>query len=174
MADTYTLYVQAKAFVAGGVMAGILNGGAKVLRIYRLGFINNQTTGVTGVICAGEIRKYTGSGTWTGSTAVTPIAHDTGASAGLTSVTAGHSGTPGGTTNVMRRYTWSSDEPAASTATSDEWECLIPLNILWDAGYGDANVQPLTLRQNESLIIWNVTGAAGIVDIWVEFTSADT
>jgi hypothetical protein len=171
--DTYTLYIQAKAFVAGGVMAGILNGGAKVLRIYRIGFINNQTTGVSGVICAGEIRKYTGAG-YSGQTSVTPIAHDTGASAGLTSVTAGHSGTPTGTPLVMRRYTWSSDEPAASTATSDEWECLIPLNIVWDVGYGDSTVQPLTLRQNESLIIWNVTGAVGLLDCWIEFTSADT
>jgi len=52
----------------------------------------------------------------------------------------------------------------------DELECLPALSILWDAGYGDSNVQPLTLRQNEMLVLYNTVGAAGLVDIWIEFT----
>ena len=71
----------------------------------------------------------------------------------------------------MRRILWSSDEPAAATATSDELECFVPLNVVWDAGYGDSDVQKLTLRQNQGWVIWNTTGAAGLVDTWVEFTS---
>jgi hypothetical protein len=85
-------------------------------------------------------------------------------------VTVGTGGTPSGSADVLRRYVWSSDEPAVSGATVDELECLVPLNVLWDAGYGDGNVQPLTLRQNEMLCIYNTTGAAGIADIWIEFT----
>lgn len=149
-------------------MVSILNGGARVLKIKRIGFINNQTAAVTGVICLGEIRRYTGAGI-SGHTPITPVSHDTTNSA-LVSVTIGTLGTPTGTSTVIRRYIWSSDEPAASTATSDEWECLIPLNIIWDAGYGDLNVQSLTLRLNEMLTIYNVSGAAGLVDIWVELT----
>lgn len=169
MANTWTLWVQGKAFVAGGVMAGIMNAGARTIKIRRIGFINNQTVAVTGVVCAGEIRYYT-TATWTGQTTVAPIAHDSTNSV-LDTVQAGYAGTPGGgETNVIRRYTWSSDEPKLTTAQNNEWECLIPLNIIWDAGYGDSNVQPLTLRATQSLIIWNVTGAAGLVDVWIEFT----
>lgn len=168
MANTWTAWAQGIAFAAGKNMVSILNGGARVLRVRRIGFINNQTAAVTGVITAGEIRRYTGAGI-SGHTPITPVSHDTSNSA-LSSVTVGTLGTPTGTPTVIRRYTWSSDEPAFSAATSDEWECLIPLNIIWDAGYGDANVQPLVLRASEMLTIWNVTGAAGLVDIWIEIT----
>jgi hypothetical protein len=130
--------------------------------------INNQTVAVTGVITAGELRLYTGA-SWTAPTALTPVAHDSTNSA-LSSVTCGHTGTPVGTPLVLRRYTWSSDEPKLTTAQNNEWECLIPLNIIWDAGYGDSNVQPLTLNPNEMFIIWNITGAAGLCDFWIEFS----
>ena len=46
----------------------------------------------------------------------------------------------------------------------------MPLNIIWDAGYGDANVQPLTLRQSQMAMVYNVSGAAGLLDTWIEFT----
>ena len=67
-------------------MAGILNGGTRVLRIARMGLLNNQTAGVTGVACFMEIRKYPATMTWGTPTAVTPIAHDLANSA-LSSVT---------------------------------------------------------------------------------------
>jgi hypothetical protein len=168
MANTWTLLIQGKAFSAGGVIAGILNVASRVLRIRRIGFINYQTVAVTGVLCAGEIRRYTGAG-WTTPTSVSPFPHDTINSA-LVSVTLGHAGTPTGTPTVLRRYQWSSDEAAVSGATLDEWELLPPLGLLWDAGFGDANVQPLVLRTNESLMIVNTVGAAGLVDIYIEFT----
>lgn len=169
MANTWTLYNSGIAFAAAKVMAGILNGGTRVLRIARMGMLNNQTAGVTGVACLAEIRKYPATMTWGTPTAVTPVAHDSTNSA-LSSVTAGNSGTPGGSTPVtLRRIFWSSDEPSISTATSDELECFVPLNVIWDAGYGDAAVQKIAVRQNEGFNLYNTTGAAGIVDIWTEF-----
>lgn len=168
MANTWTAYAAGVAFAVNKNMLAILNGGARVLRIRRIGFLNNQTAGVTGVVCFGEIRRYTGAGL-AGSTPVTPLAHDTSNSA-LDTVTIGTAGTPSGTSSLFRRYIWSSDEPAVSGASVDELECLVPLNVIWDAGYGDANVQPLTLRPNEMLCIYNTVGAAGILDIWIEFT----
>jgi len=90
-------------------------------------------------------------------------------------VTTGNAGTPGGSTGVsIRRVFWSSDEPSISTATSDELECFVPLNVVWDAGYGDAAVQKLTVRQNEGFILYNMSGAAGLLDTWTEFTDAAT
>lgn len=169
MANTWTLYNQGIAFAANKVMAGILNGGSRVLRIARMGLLNNQTAGVTGVACLAEVRKYPATMTWTTPTAVTPVAHDSTNSA-LSSVTAGNSGTPGGSTAaVLRRVFWSSDEPAISSATSDELECFVPLNVIWDAGYGDAAVQKIAVRQNEGFLLYNTTGAAGLVDCWTEF-----
>lgn len=168
MANTWTAYAAGVAFAVNKNMLAILNGGSRVLRIRRIGFLNNQTAGVTGVVCFGEIRRYSGAGL-TGHTPVTPLAHDTANSA-LVSVTIGTGGTPSGTSSLFRRYIWSSDEPAVSGASVDELECLVPLNVIWDAGYGDAAVQPLTLRQNEMLCIYNTVGAAGILDIWIEFT----
>jgi hypothetical protein len=152
-------------------MAGIWNAGTRYLRIVRVGLLNVQTAAVTGVICVGEVRKMLSVSAWTPASASTPIAHATGDSA-LSSVTCGRGGTPtiGGSTLTLRRYIWSSDEPAASTATSDEWECLIPLNIIWDAGYGDSGVQRLELYTNEMFAVYNTSGAAGLVDIWIEFT----
>lgn len=174
MANTHTLYVPGLVFAAGKVMAGILNGGTRVLRVARMGLLNNQTAGVTGVATFMELRKYPATLTWTGPTSVAPISHDSSNSA-LSSVTAGHSGTPSGSTGaVMRRIFWSSDEPAISSATSDELECFVPLNVIWDAGYGDATVQKLAIRQNEGLLLFNTVGAAGLVDVWTEFLDEAT
>jgi hypothetical protein len=150
-------------------MAGILNGGTRVLRIARMGLLNNQVAGVVGVACFMEIRKYPTAMTWTTPTAVAPVSHDSTNSA-LSSVTAGNSGTPSGSTGiVLRRIFWSSDEPSISTATSDELECFVPLNVIWDAGYGDASVQKVAVRQGEGFLLYNTTGAVGIADIWTEF-----
>ena len=166
MANTWTALTTAVAFAAGKNMLAILNGGARVLRIRRIIFVNVQTVAVTGVLCTGEVRRYTGAGI-SGHTPVTPVAMDTGNSA-LISVTVGTAGTPTGTATALLRYIWSSDEPAVGTGTWDEWETL--LGLVWDTGYGDSNLQALTLRQNEMLCIYNTAGAAGLVDVFVELT----
>lgn len=171
MANTWTMNVQGLVFAAGKSMWGILNGGARVLRIGRIGLLNNQTAAVTGVACLMEIRKYPATHTWT-PTAVAPVSHDS-TNAALTSVSAGNAGTPGGSTaQVLRRVFWSSDEPSISTATSDELECFVPLNIIWDSGYGDADVQKVAVRNAEGFHVYNTTGAVGLVDVWGEFTDA--
>ena len=169
MANTWTAYAAGVAFAVNKNMVAILNGGSRVLRLRRLGFLNNQIGAVTGVVCFGEIRRYAAGAGLAGSTPVTPLAHDTNNSA-LNAVTVGTGGTPSGTPSLFRRYIWSSDEPAVSGATVDELECLVPLNVVWDAGYGDAEVQPLTIRPGEMFCVYNTVGAAGILDIWAEFT----
>ena len=168
--STWTLLVQGKAFSAGGVMIGVLNGGTRVLRLRRVYMSNVQSAAVTGVAVFGRLIFRSATASWSSPTSVTPVAHDSTNSA-LSSVTAGHAGTPsGGTASDLRRYAWSSDEPAVSGATLDELECLYPLTCFWDAGYGDANVQPLAIRQNEMVYILNDTGAAGLADFVMEFT----
>jgi len=171
MAETFTAYFNGIAFAAGKAMAGILNSHAsELLKIRRIGLLNAQTVSVTGVLCQLELREYPATMTYAGSTAVTPTKHDS-TNTLPASYTCGHNGTPGGSTGeVLRRIFWSSDEAAISTATSDEFETYVPLNIIFDAGYGDSNVQPLTLRQHEGVVVYNTTGAAGLLDTWIEFT----
>lgn len=171
MAQTFTAYYSGVAFGASKNMGAVLNSHAsEILKIRRVGLLNAQTAAVTGVLCQLEMRAYqTGSPGLTAPTAVTPISHDTTNTA-PTTATYGHAGTIAGTALTLRRVFWSSDEAAISTATSDELETFVPLNIIFDAGYGDSNVQPLTLRQTQMALVFNTTGAAGLLDTWIEFT----
>jgi|GEM_PF-3591692 len=172
MAQTWTAYYSGVAFAASKNMAAVLNSHAsEVLKIRRAGLLNAQTAAVTGVLCQIEARTYqTGSPGLTAPTAITPTSHDTTNTAPA-SATYGHAGTIAGTALTLRRVFWSSDEAAISAATSDELETYVPLNIIFDAGYGDStNVQPLALRQNQMYMHFNTTGAAGLLDSWIEFT----
>lgn len=171
MAETWTAYYSGVTFAVAKNMAAVLNSHAsEVLKIRRCGFLNAQTSAVTGVLCQLEVNMYvTGSPGLSSPTSVTPIAHDTTNSA-PTTATYGHAGTISGTALTLRRVFWSSDEAAISTATSDELETFVPLNIVMDAGYGDTNVQPITLRQTQMFLCLNTTGAAGLLDTWIEFT----
>lgn len=171
MAETFTAYFSGISFAAGKAMAGMLNGHAtELIKIRRVGLLNAQTVAVGGVLCQLELRFYPATFTYGSSTAVTPTKHDS-TNTNPTTFTCGHNGTPGGSTGeVLRRVWWSSDEALLSGATVDEMEANVPLNIIWDAGYGDSNVQPLVLRQDQGLVVWNTTGAAGLLDTWIEFT----
>lgn len=171
MAQSWTAYYSGVTFAASKNMGAVLNTHAtEILRIRRVGLLNAQTAGVTGVLCQLEMRGYfAGSPGLTSPTAITPTSHDSTNTAPA-SATYGHAGTIAGTATTFRRVFWSSDEAAISTATLDELETIVPLNIIFDAGYGDSNVQPLTLRQNQMALVFNTTGAAGLLDTWIEFT----
>lgn len=171
MAETFTQYCSGVAFAASRVMAGIKNKHAsEKLKIKRIGLLNGQTAAVTGVLCNLEVRKDEANPTWTGPTVGVITEHDS-TNTLPASYDQGHTGTftASGSQTTLRRTNWSSDEAAVSGATMDELECFVPLNIIFDPGYGDADAQPLVLNQNEMLYVWNVSGAAGLLDIWTEF-----
>ena len=169
MAQTFRAYYPAVAFAATKNMAAILNSHAtEILKIRRMGLSNAQTAAVTGVVCSMEHRLYTGAAALTSPTAVTPVSMDSTNTA-PTSAVYGHAGTIGGTANILNSWVWSSDEAAASSATSDELECLIPLNIIYD-WIPHSDIQPLTLRQTQMNMIYNVSGAAGLLHSYTDFT----
>ena len=170
MAETWTALSPATAFAAGKNMLSILNTHAtEIIRIRRAGLINVQTSTVTGQLCQLDCRLYNGTATLTGSTTITPVTHDS-TNTSPASITVGTGGTLGGTSNVLRRNIWSSDEPAFSGTTIDELEGLPLFGLIWDAGYADSSVQALTLRQDQMFTIYNVAGTAGAVDVWIEYT----
>jgi hypothetical protein len=173
MAATYTALAVGVTFASGKKMLSLFNGSGsgKVLRVYRMWLLNNQTTGVTGVLTTMEIRKLSAS---SGGTAVTPVKHDSNSGALPAQVLCAQGATDT-ETDLFRKFMWSNDEPAASSATNDELECLPALAQIWDAGYGDSNVEPITLRPGEGVNVRQLgTSAVGLVDVAFEFTCADT
>lgn len=170
MSQTFRTYCAGVSFAATKNMHAILNSHAtEVLKIRRMGLSNAQTAAVTGVVCAMEHRVYqTGSPGLTGPTAVTPVSMDTTNSA-PTTATYGYAGTIAGTALTMCAWIWSSDEAAVSAATSDELENLIPLNVIYD-WIPHTDVQPVTLRQTQMNMIYNVSGAAGLLHSYQDFT----
>lgn len=171
MAQTFTAYYPSVAFAAGKNMAAIINQHpTELIKIRRIGLLNTQTAAVTGVICQLDVRLYTGSVFLNGSTAVVPTMHDSTNTMPLSGAYS-HAGAVSGTlAGTFRRVFWSSDEPGISAATNDEMECFVPWNIIFDAGYADSNVQPLVLRQDQMVVVFNTVGAAGLLDTWIEFT----
>jgi len=170
MAETYTVITQAEAFAATKWMLTAWNTHAsKIVKIRRVWILNTQTATVTGVVTNFELRKITAR--TAGGVSKTPVTHDSTNS--LLPDAAIYFESAGTWTNsdVLRRVMWSNDEVAVSGATWDEWETIIPMMLVWDAGYGDSNVQPLTLRQNQGFTVYHPgSTAVAAVDIMFEVT----
>jgi hypothetical protein len=170
MAKTYTASAIGIAFGSNKSLLAIQNAHAtRKVKIYRVWMLNNQTAAVTGVLTSCSLRKLSAL---SGGTAVTPLAHDTGnATVDLTSVTCVQGGTATQTgDNPWRVWMWSGDEPAVSSATSDEFQCIVPLMCIWDST-GDSNIEPITLNTGEGIhIVQPGSNAVGVADFFIEFT----
>jgi hypothetical protein len=170
MAKTYTAAALGVAFASNKSLLGIFNAHAsRKVKIWRVWMLNNQTTGVTGVLTSCNLRKISAL---SGGTAITPVAHDTSnVAVDLTSVSTITGGTFTNTGDTqMRVWMWSGDEPAVSSATSDELQCIVPLMCIWDST-GDSNIEPITLNQNQGIhVLQPGSNAIGVSDIFIEFT----
>ena len=173
MANTWRATSGAIAYANAKDMLNVFNGGAsaRIIRAYRAFFFNNGTAGVTGVLTTLQIRRLTAA---SAGSAVTPVKHDTANSALDAATTCGTGQTVTGT-DVFRRLLYSNDEPTVSGATQDEWELLVPFAEIWNAGYGDANVQPIVCRATQGFEIFHSgSSAVGSADAEIEFTDAAT
>lgn len=169
MAETYTLASTGVAYASGKSMLAIFNGAATavVLRVYRAWVLNNGTASVTGVLTTFQLHITSAQSV---GSAVTPVKHDSTNAAIDAAVLAATGGTVTDA-SLLRQFLFSNDEPAVSAATMDEWELLIPLNNVWDSGYGDSNVQPITLRASQGFNIRHSgSSAVGSCDLFLEFT----
>lgn len=173
MAATFTAAFLGVTFGNNKSMAGLFNGSGSgvVLRVKRVWVLNNQTSAVTGVLTTFSMRRSTAQSS---GTSVTPVKHDTSSSSLPAQVLCAHGATvTSATGDTLRNFMWSNDEPAASSGTSDEFECLVPLNCIWDAATGDADLEPLVLREGYGLDMRHSgSSAVGVCDVYVEFTSA--
>jgi hypothetical protein len=170
MAATWHAFTQAAAYAANKHMLDVFNSsGATTVRIYRAWLFNNQTSGVTGVLNFVSIFRTSAS---SGGTAVTPVAHNTSNTALPAQVTAGTNRT---ITNgaQFRRLLMSPDEPSISTADWDALMCLVPFAEIWNSGYGDSVVDPVTCLtgQAQGFTIQSITQTVGTADLEIEFTN---
>ncbi len=175
MAATFTAFQAGVTFASGKHMISLFNGAGsgRILRVYRAWLLNNQTAGVTGVMTTLELRR---SSAQSGGTAITPIKHDTNSSNLPAQVLCAQSATvTAAAGDVFRKIMWSNDEPATGVGTNDELECIPALMEIWNAGYGDSNVEPITLREGQGLTLLHTgTSAVGNVDVGFEFTDSAT
>jgi hypothetical protein len=167
MAATYTLAVQGTAYALNKSLAALMNaaGSTVVLRVKRVWVLNNQTAAVTGVLALLELRRISAS---TGGTVSAPVKHDS-ASATLPAQVVGATGA---TVTNTADVSYSNDEPAVSSLTNDELQCLPALACIFDAATGDPDVEAITLRAGEGVTVTNTTNTAvGVVDVVIEFTA---
>ena len=174
MAETWRATSQGVAYASGKSMLDLANesDSAKVLRAYRMYHFNNGTGAVTGVLTTLRIYRQTvGSSAPAGGSTVTPVAHDT-TNAALDANTTAGTGRTITDGALFRQYLWSNDEPAVSGSGMDEWELFVPFAEVWNAGYGDSNVQPIVCRAAEGVHMKHQgSSAVGTADFEIEFTN---
>lgn len=161
MANTWTARTNGPvAFASNKSMLAIVNlaSSGVVVRVYRIWAVNNQTGAVaTGPVTPIQVSRVTTSQTTeagiTG-TAITAVAHDTS----NTSITNKVGCYTNATTNMtvvsnstLRRICLTVDEPATTVLTPDEFWCFPYIAEIFNTGYRDSNVEPITLRPGEGL-----------------------
>lgn len=156
--------------VADKSMISIWNASTKVVRVYRIFYWNTRYAAITGVAVMLQLNLITGrAGAGTGATV---LKHDSDDPAldGSVYVETGATVTSGST---IQRFGISCEELTAAEATLDCFHNVMPFGTLWDCGYEDAEVQPLTFRQDEGMQIKCETTTQGYGDYMIEFTQAD-
>lgn len=175
MAQTYTAAFLGVTFGNNKSMAAIFNGAGsgRIVRVKRVWVLNNQTAGVTGVLTTWAVRR---SSAQSAGTAVTPVKHDTLSETAPAQVLVATGATvTSAAADTVRTFVWSNDEPSASSGTSDEFECLVPLNCVWDAATGDADLEPLVCREGQGIDVRHTgSSTVGVCDIFIEYTLAST
>ncbi len=175
MTQTYRAVVTGTAFASSKSMLTVFNGSGsgRIVRVKRVWVLNNQTSGVTGVLTTFELRRISAS---TGGTAGSSVKHDTSSEAIPAQITITTGSTDTLTSDpALMKFMWSNDEPAVSSLTNDETECIPSLACVFDTATGDADIEPLVLRSNEGLSVRHTgTSAVGVADVIVEFTMASS
>lgn len=178
MAQTYHVVAPGITFsTALKSMLSLFNaaGSGRVIRITRIWAYTFNTAAVTGILQSLEIRRITAVSS--GGTPVTqvPVKCDTNSEAIPAQITFVSGNTTVTSTDVFRTVLFSSEEPATNTAmTGDEFFAKPQLNCIFDSGYGEAAVEPLTCREGTGIAIIcpATTGAVSNCDIIMEFTMA--
>lgn len=179
MGQTYIAMATAVAWSTGNkVLISLFNGAGsgRIVRIRRIWVNSNRATTNTGILQQYSMFRLT-TDTNTGTpTTITPVKVDTNSENLPAAIVTRTNNTVNGTATLIRRFYFSGDEAAAGTLSLDELQTIASLNIIWDVGYGNSNVQPLTLREGQGFSLYQagLASSTGDIDIAVEFTSDAT
>ncbi len=171
MAATWRATGGAIAYASSKDMLNVFNGtgSTRIIRVYRCYWFNNGTAAVTGVLTTAQVRRITAA---SGGTAVTPVKHDTDSSALNANTTCGTNQTTTGS-DIFRRFLFVNEEPIVGGTTQANWLTLVPFAEIWNAGYGDTNVEPVTCRATQGLQLFHSgSSAVGTADLEIEFTDS--
>jgi hypothetical protein len=160
------------AFASAKHLLDIFNAAAstKTIKVYRIWVYNNYVATVTGVFTALQVKRTSLS---SGGTTLTPLAHNLGQAALNANTTAG-TGRTITASSIFRQILWQNDEPTVSTFDMDALLTLVPFCEVWNSGYGDSQVQPLTCRAGfaEGVTLQQPgSNTVGTCDVEAEFTS---
>lgn len=173
MAETFTAQFQGVTFVNNKPMAAIINAHAtEVFKIRKVVCTNPQTVAATGVVNQLDLRMYTTTPTFTTTVDGTLVKHDSNNTLPTSGTYQSAASISGGVlAGSIVRVFWSSDEPAVSVATADELQNYVPLNTIYE-WQPHSDVQPLTIRNGQCLILFNVSVGtpAGNMDVYITFT----
>lgn len=174
MANTFTALASGVALPTSAAAKTLLSlynlHATEKLNVCRVWVQNTGTATVTAVYQTLSLGLHTTDQT-AGSTTVTPIKHDTN-SAALSNATCKHSPTTSVTlTATFRQMTWSGDEFVNNVNKIENLLALPTFALIFDAGYGDTNIEPIVLNQNEGLAVTSAGVASGVgtVDVCFEF-----
>lgn len=170
MANIYTITAPATPFLLNRCMIGIFNGvgSGKVIKIYRIAALNNQTVAVTGV---NAILKIVRISTGSGGLYLSPSKHDSTNPVVPAQIVCS-TNMSYTTSATLRNCFWSNDEPLQTTiGTCDEWQTIPKVQNLWESSYIDTAVQPIVCREGQGVALINTTNTAvGIGDFFIEFS----
>lgn len=176
MAATYTFAATAVALpttAAATTLLALFNSSTtKSWYVTRIWVVNSGTTVVTGVMQNLSVGKYTVNQT-TGATAITPVKHDTNSTT-LVSGTDYVAGTKPTTAitlvETVRFQTWDGDEFINNVSKTSNMLAFPIFGNIWDSGYADTNIEPLTLNSGEGVAINSAGIASGVgtVDLYIE------
>lgn len=173
MAATWRATATAVAYASAKDMLNVFNGAAstRIIRAYRAYWFNNGTAAVTGVLTTAQVRRITAASV---GTAVTPVKHDTNSGALNVNTTCGTGQTVTGT-DIFRRFLFVNEEPVVAGVTMANWLTLVPFAEVWNAGYGDTNIEPIVCRATQGFeLLHSGASAVGTADLEIEFTDAAT
>lgn len=173
MAATFRATAAAVTYASGKSMLDVFNGAssARFIRIYRCYWFNNGVAAVTGVLTTARVSRITAASV---GTAVTPVKHDTGSGA-LDANTSAGTGRTVTESDIFRRFLFVNEEPVVAGTTMANWLTLVPFAEVWNAGYGDSVIEPLTCRASTAQgiqLLHSGSSAVGTADLEIEFTDA--
>lgn len=153
------------------------SGSGVVLKVYRVWIQPTVTGAVTGGVVKLELQRYTGTPGGGTATSATTVKYNTASATLPAQVTLlnGNTAITGTLTSngVFRRVLFPTDEVSATSFTWEELMVHRPLNIIWNGGHGEANVEPIIIRESQGLRMFSnsVGTATGTADIYIEFTT---